>query len=181
MDKRIPQRIDHYRYADKGVVLEGVITREESEKDLLRLKEAVVNISSDIEYYLEFDIDKLSNRIVSGFVKTQVVLQCQRCMKNFVLDIACDILLAFVQNDFEAKRAETSCNYEVFWLEEKEFLDPRILIEDELLLAIPHIPVHPDTNCQVQSEYLENQEILEQDFEQTDAENPFAVLKGLKK
>ncbi len=204
MLERIPQRIDHYRYTDKGVILEGVITSEESEKELPRLNEAIVKSAGDIEYLLEFDRDKFSNRIVSGFVKTKVILQCQRCMSDFTLDLSCDIATAFVQNDFDIKSAEDS-NYETFWLEQKEYLDPRILIEDELLLALPQIPMHShmknsdtaSSSCQVQSAYPANENAADdmnimsqdaakvasdgKDSEQVDKNNPFAVLKQLKK
>ena len=204
MLERIPQRIDHYRYTDKGVILEGVITSEESEKELPRLNEAIVKSAGDIEYLLEFDRDKFSNRIVSGFVKTKVILQCQRCMSDFTLDLSCDIATAFVQNDFDIKSAEDS-NYEIFWLEQKENLDPRILIEDELLLALPQIPMHShmknsetvSSSCRVQSAYpvdentagdmnTMSQDAAEvasdsKDSEQVDENNPFAVLKQLKK
>jgi len=200
MLERIPQRIDHYRYTDKGVILEGVITREESGKELPRLNEAIVKSAGDIEYRLEFDRDKLSNRIVSGFVKTKVILQCQRCMGEFALDLSCDIATAFVQNDYDVKNVEDS-NYETFWLEPKEYLDPRILIEDELLLALPQIPMHSHMNksdtasssCQVQLAYPANKNAAgdtktmsqdasdSKDSEQVDENNPFAVLKQLKK
>lgn len=189
MEKRIPQRIDHYRYTDKGVVLEGVISQQESEKDLPRLNDAIVRSAGDIEYRLEFDVDLLSNRIVSGFVKNRVILQCQRCMADFALDLVCDVAIAFVHNEFEEKNAEDS-DYDVFWLEQKELLDPRVLIEDELLLALPQIAVHSGTDCRVQLDYPVNADEPNQNMsengssikgsEQLDANNPFAVLKELK-
>ena len=201
MLERIPQRIDHYRYTDKGVILDGVIVLEESEKDLSRLNEAIVKGAGDIKYHLEFDTDRFSNRIVNGVVKTQVILKCQRCLNDFALDLKCDISIAFVHNDFEAKSAEEA-GYENFWLEKKELLDPRLLIEEELLLALPQIAMHPDSDvginksCQVQLEYpviegaQEASELnpgvavtdsVNKDSEQMDKNNPFAVLKQLKK
>ena len=42
-------------------------------------------------------------------------------------------------------------------LENKELLDPRVLIEDELLLAMPQIPMHPESEidkaCQIELDY----------------------------
>ncbi|MDX2503049.1 MAG: YceD family protein [Gammaproteobacteria bacterium] len=208
MAERIPKRIDHYRYTDKGILLEGVISQQESGKDLPRFMTAIVRHAGDVEYRLKFDIDAFSNRIVSGFVKTPVILQCQRCMSDLAVDLECNISLAFVHNDFEAKNAEDS-DYEAFWLGQKEFLDPRALIEDELLLALPHISLHPvmkagepgfQTSCQIHSEYLASdttteksdlysdasvQSTYNKDSDalvngQKDENNPFAVLKELK-
>ena len=189
MKERIPQRIDHYRYTDKGVVLEGVISKEELIKDLPRLNDAIISSVDDVNYYLAFDIDNVKNRVVTGTVQTRVVLQCQRCMEDFTVDLKCDVAIAFVHNDFEQKQAEDSC-YDVFWLENKELLDPRILIEDELLLAMPQIPMHPESEidkaCQIELDYPVDSESTDinqkvQDNKQSEKDNPFAILKQLKK
>ncbi len=199
MAERIPQRIDYFRYTDKGVILEGIITTQESLDVFPRLAEAVKSIG-DIEYRLEFDVDILSNRIVSGFVKTRVVLQCQRCMNDFSLALDCEITTAFVQNDFELKKAESS-DYDICFVEkkvEKEgtkkkiFLDLRVLLEDELLLALPQIAKHPEqdigTDCQIQQfdSLAEQKDVaLESGKQQSKdgrgSDNPFAILEQLKK
>lgn len=190
MPERIPQRIDHYRYTDKGVVIEG----ELSQKELARLSDVVTDNSGNIEYRLEFGIDALQNRYIRGRIKTQVVLQCQRCLKDYRLDIDCTVALAFVHTDFEAQRAEESA-LEPFLVDKKELIDPRVLIEDELLLALPQIPVHPYSDkddgepvCQIKLDYpsgqtdsgLTKKETSVFDTEQVEKENPFAVLKKLQ-
>ncbi len=194
MVARIPQRIDHYRYTDKGVTLEGIISSQESKKDLLRLNESIISLQGDIHYHLEFDNDRLDNRIVTGHVDAQVVMQCQRCMENFTLALDCAVAIAFVHDDFEQQKAEDS-GYDVFWLNKKEFFDPRVLIEDELLLALPQFAMHPEadfgTTCNIQYDFpadkppghTDNQDMdtaSEQDQKQED-DNPFAILKQLKK
>ena len=187
---RIPQRIDHFRYTDQAVILDGVITQEESGKDLLRFNEAIVENSSDIVYHLEFDVDFSGNRYVTGKVSTQVILHCQRCMDDFKLDLNCELSTAFVHNETEQKQAEDS-NYDIFWLSQRKFLDLRILIEDELLLALPQIAMHPlsevGKSCKAEVVFLETDSDQDDylnennhNSEQAD-DNPFAVLKQLKK
>ena len=83
MAERILQRIDHYRYTDKGVTLEGVTSPQESEKDLLRLNESIIEPQGDIHYHLEFNKDRLDNRFVSGHVDAKVVMQCQTLYGKF--------------------------------------------------------------------------------------------------
>ncbi len=198
MKERIPRRIDYHRYTEQGVVLDGVITLAESQKDLSRLNAAIISNSGDINYHLDFDTDILGNRFVSGHVDARVVLQCQRCMENFELDLSCEISLAFVQNDFQQQQAEVS-KYDIFWLARKELFDPRILLEDELLLALPQIPMHPESEigktCDVQVRFLESDEIMSDASESDETagsgravtaakqndDNPFAILKQLKK
>lgn len=204
MAERIPQRIDHFRYTDKGVILEGIITSQESLDAFPRLAEAVKSIG-DIEYRLKFDVDMLSNRIVSGFVKTQVLVTCQRCMNDFSLALDCEIATAFVQNDFELKNAESS-DYDVCFVEKKVekkdtkkklFLEPGVLLEDELLLALPQIAKHPEqdigTHCQIQQfdsfaeQTFTKQKSAGQDSTKQQikdgpgSDNPFAILEQLKK
>ncbi|MCP3851407.1 MAG: hypothetical protein GY694_14355 [Gammaproteobacteria bacterium] len=197
MKERIPQRVDYHRYTEQGVTLDGLITKADSLKDMSRFNESIVDILDDISYHLAFDTDLLGNRFVTGSVETQVQLQCQRCMGNFSLSIKSDITIAFVKNESEQSLAEDS-NYDVFWLKTKELFDPRVLLEDELLLSLPQIPMHPESeigqDCDVQVQFLDEEEhmtdagsseshssgdSLEKELEQKD-DNPFAILKQLK-
>ncbi|MCW8931074.1 MAG: YceD family protein [Gammaproteobacteria bacterium] len=193
MGERIPQRIDYHRYTEQGVVLDGFISLSESIKDLPRLNNAIIENAGDINYHLEFDTDILGNRFVTGQVEGQVVLQCQRCMDNYTVDLNCNISIAFVKNELEQTQAEES-NYDVFWLEKKELFDPRVLLEDELLLALPQIPMHLESQigeeCDVHVEFLgetDDSSIIDNttealnNSEQNDKDNPFAILKQLKK
>ncbi len=182
MLERIPQKIDHCKYTDQGVILESVITQAEVSKDFLRLNESIIEHSSDIAYYLEFDIDRLDNRYVMGTISTQVVLQCQRCLENFTLDISCDVSTAFASNERQEKKAEESKYNDILWIPRREYLDPKILIEDELLLALPQIAMHDLSQCRAEVVLLEDESIAENTNDIEPMENhPFALLKQLKK
>jgi uncharacterized protein len=191
MKSRIPQRIDYHRYTEQGVILDGVILLTDLNKELSRWTQNIIKSNSDVHYHLVFDIDILGNRFVTGTVNAEITLQCQRCMDNYSLIIDGQMAIAFVKNDFEQARAEES-NYDIFWLTKKEFVDPRLLIEDELLLALPQIAVHPEDEigqtCDVQVEFLEQEGMMSgnnftdsnnKQSEQND-DNPFAILKQLK-
>lgn len=197
MKERIPQRIDYHRYTEQGVILDGVMSLVDSNKDLPRFNEAIIENTGDISYYLAFDTDILGNRFVTGHVGARVVLQCQRCMDNYNLDLNCDISVAFVENEFQQKQAEES-SYDIFWLAKKELFDPRVLIEDELLLALPQIAMHSESEigkgCDVRVNFLDDYDRLREknicsgkdsskdmkQSEQQDDDNPFAILKQLK-
>ncbi len=197
MKERIPQRVDYHRYTEQGVTLDGLITKADSLKDMSRFNESIVDILDDISYHLAFDTDLLGNRFVTGSVETRVQLQCQRCMDNYSLSIKSDITIAFVKNESEQSLAEDS-NYDVFWLKTKELFAPIVLLEDELLLSLPQIPMHPESeigqDCDVQVQFLDeeahttdagsseshsSEDSLEKELEQKD-DNPFAILKQLK-
>ncbi len=189
MRERIPQRVDYQRYTDQGITLKGVISLEESHKDLVRFTKSIIENMGDIQYDLVFERDISGNRIVTGEVSAEVTLQCQRCMDNFKLELKCPVSIAFVQNDFDQQQAEDSL-YDIFWLQKKELFDPRILIEDELLLALPQIPMHSESeigkDCDVHVEFITGDDVEANDAgaglsEQKDEDNPFAILKQLKK
>ncbi len=189
MPERIPKRIDHYRYTDRGVIIKGRLPQ----KELPRLTEIVSDNSDEIEFRLEFGIDVLRNRYMRGHIKTRVILQCQRCLQDYQLVIDSNLALAFVDTDSEAKRAEEN-DLEAFYVDPKELVDLRVLIEDELLLGLPQIPVHPDSDqdeenaiCQIQLDYPpgmtqddHTRETTIFDIEQVEKANPFAVLKKLQ-
>jgi uncharacterized metal-binding protein YceD (DUF177 family) len=206
MVERIPQRIDYYRYTDKGVILDGVITQQELESGFPRLCAAIVKTAGDIEYHLEFDIDIAANRVVTGWLKTQVILQCQRCMNDYQQALSCDVATAFVKNNFEVENAETA-QLDTFFVnkqplqgrkEKQELIDPRTIIEDELLLTLPQIARHAETgtgtNCHIQFDYPvvdkvavkgagNNGELNANSSEKVNKQeddNPFAILKQLK-
>ena len=182
MLKRLPQKIDPCKYTDQGVILEGVITQEESSKDFLRFNESILEYSSDITYYLKFDIDLLDNRYVIGTLSTQVVLQCQRCLNNFNFDIHCDLSTAFASNEAQEKKASESNYNDILRIPRREYLDPKRLIEDELLLALPQIAMHELSQCDAEVVFLEDDSTSKNTdkIEQMET-HPFAILKQLKK
>ena len=179
MLERLAQRIDHYRYTDKGVIIEGSL----SQSEFRRLSEVTTEGSDNLEYKLEFGIDPQSTRYAKGWVKTRLVLQCQRCLENYILDIESKIVIAFVHSDYEIERAEKT-GYDAYLLNDKQWGDPRLILEDEILLSIPLIPSHQedDEACQVKLEYSvpAASEVGNKMSGQEDS-NPFAVLKNLKK
>ncbi len=186
MHERIPQRIDHIRYTDQAVTLQGLINTQESAKELLRFNDAILKNSAGIRYHLEFDVDISGNRYVTGQVNSRVMLQCQRCMNDFEITLDCELSIAFVVNEQQAKRAEDSA-YDTFWLAPREMLDPRVLLEDELLLALPQIAMHPlceiGKSCTSEVIFLEtdsDKKVFDDEQENCMDDNPFAILQQLK-
>jgi len=74
-----------------------------------------------------------------------VMLECQRCLDDFAwgFDVATDVLLAHDEAELAALDADSSL--EVVLADGT--VDPRALVEDELVLALPFAPRHPDDAC----------------------------------
>ena len=71
-----------------------------------------------------------------------VVQTCQRCLQYFVLAVAIDRRLRFVHGEDDAARLDEESEDDVLALPPQ--LDLHELLEDELILALPVVPMHED-------------------------------------
>ena len=104
---------------------------------------------------------------------TQVPLTCQRCLKTVMQDLEVDRSFRFVKDEATAQSQDDASEEDLLVLS-KDF-DLLALVEDELLMALPLVPMH--TDCQ--SEHAPTS----QDELGADADakpNPFAVLATMR-
>lgn len=116
---------------------------------------------------------------------TQVTVVCQRCLQPMPVPLVVDRWFRFVRSEEEADKEDFDAQEDV--LVETHRLDLQSLIEDELLMAMPMVPMHSECgapvgavlaalNTQGQDEALDEPEELE-----SPRENPFAVLARMKR
>jgi len=137
---------------------------------LSRLKGILLENTGELQYSLSFDFDESGVCIVESVIKSQLILECQRCLKPVVIEIHKSSLLGIVNNkdEFEALAKD----FEPLQLDE-DIISVEELVEDELLLSIPLSPLHPENNCSGKNDL---------DRINADAKpQPFAVLAALKK
>jgi len=112
-------------------------------------------------------------RFVKGRVSAEVEIECQRCMNLMSYPIDAEFSLAIIET--EAQIETLSEEFEPLITEGRHFLPD--VIEDELILAIPIVPVH-DAEC---SDFMiaqkEEQKVNEPIEDKKP--NPFAVLKDM--
>lgn len=140
---------------------------------LPRLSEALATPEGTVAYDLEFDRDDLGIAYLAIRAQTQLSLLCQRTLEPFVMPVSIDTRLGLITR--EEDEAGLPSGYEPLLLESAE-LRPADVIEDELLLALPLIPVKPGLE--------ESDQIWSTDPEQAqvpERPNPFAALSSLKK
>ena len=167
--KRLPHQIDPFRLCEARATLSGPVPL----KQMQRLKPLLASDSGEINVVLDFDIDELGVPFVKGELKAELQLICQRCLEPFPFVVKQQSTLAWVRSDQEAERLPL--RFEPYLVE----TNPLILndvIEDELLLALPQIPMHAEAECPA-SKWLKQQHI---DAEDETEENPFSVLANLK-
>ena len=167
--KRLPHQIDPFRLCEARASLSGPVPL----KQMQRLKPLLASDSGEINVVLDFDIDELGVPFVKGELKAELSLICQRCLEPFPFVVNQQSTLAWVRSDQEAERLPL--RFEPYLVE----TNPLILndvIEDELLLALPQIPMHAEAECPA-SKWLKQQHA---DTEEETEENPFSVLANLK-
>lgn len=130
----------------------------------------------DAEVALEFGYDDMGVPHMRGKVVATVQQRCQRCMELMPLALDLNVELGFAMNDEQAR--QISAGYEPCVLSE-DHVSLSELIEDEILLALPAVPMHKDDSCQPW--LADNRAEQEQQAQEDKAErkNPFAVLAGM--
>lgn len=97
-------------------------------------------------------------------IEASLPVRCQRCLE--IMDIQLDLAFDYLISDQETIEADE--NDEMDWLEAAPEMDVALLVEDELLLAMPFAPTHAHDCAQMK-------------FESGEKANPFAVLQNLGK
>lgn len=98
-------------------------------------------------------------------------LQCQRCLAPMAVALDVRSRIRFVHGEDAAEKLDASSEDDVLAM--TRALDLRVLVEDELLLAMPVVPLH-----EVCPEPLP---VPEAEATEVDTPNPFAVLAALKR
>lgn len=168
-----PERID----AVKMFAREGSITAELPLARLQRLTGQLASDQGTVAVDLRFGRDEEGRRVLSGTLDTTVKAACQRCLQEMDLDLHSTLTLFVVDKEEDLQQLRDDQDGVV--MPEDGNLDVLALIEDELLLSLPMIPMHDDTACnQVLNALKEagpNGEAVAES-----RPNPFAVLAGLK-
>lgn len=171
---RLPIRFNPFHLAEKDMRLEGSIAL----KSMDRLKQtSVTPLEPDAQVMLRFSTEMSGIVLLTGKIRARLSMTCQRCLHDMVLDIDWPIELALIHSDAEAVEVQDGFEtYEVI----EDTIFTRDLIEDELLLSLPIVPMHEDpVHCDDSMlTFLRPQ--LEQEVSATD-HNPFKVLKDLGK
>ena len=138
---------------------------------MVRLRDSLLQPEGDARYVLAFGIDALKVPFAELRIEAELPLECQSSLQRFLLPVQLVQRLGLIRD--EADEAALPPEYEALLVEADGMLKPAELVEDELILALPVVPVSPDA------------EAVERDFaptaEETAQASPFAALAGLKR
>ncbi len=172
MSVRLPEFIDPWHLAEIGKELSGTVRLD----NFPRLQEMLVSQEGEAEFSLRFFIGEKNRIHITGYVKAELDLECQRCMEPVRTSVAAEVDVVVVEGYDEAK--QLSEKYEPLLAGDKR-LRLNEVIEDELLLALPQVPMHQKGECK--AAYNNFTGSLDQANDETEKKspNPFAVLKDL--
>ena len=126
-----------------------------------------------------FADDTLPYGGVDARVTGAVPLSCFRCSGAMVHHMAICCRIAFAVDEADIDRL--SDQYEPVIIDSSGVINSVDLLEDELILKLPIAPRHDaQTNC-LESRFLVSQLADEKEKAPRNRDNPFAVLKHLKK
>lgn len=135
-----------------------------------RLLPALADAEGDCRFELEFGVDAMGMRFVEVRVEAKLPLVCQRTLERFLYPVRVSQRLGLVTD--ESQEAALPEGVEPLLLDAGGELDPAGLVEDELILAVPVVPIDPDA-----TEVMAN---WPADVEEEVKPNPFAALAALK-
>lgn len=168
---KLPLAVDAVRTAQKRLDYSGIYTVEQ----VARLAASVVSVDSDVQTSLSFDIDNLRLAVINGQSDVTVTLECQRCGKTFEHQVHATYCFSPVRNDEQAEALPEA--YEPIEVDEFGEVDLLAMIEDEIILSLPVVPVHESEHCEVSDADM----VFGKLPAEVEKPNPFAVLASLKK
>ena len=162
MIERLPLVIDPIRLAEAGGRFQGQLALEQFQRLASGLQQGQVEVE------IELGKDDLRIAYLSGRLRTQLALVCQRCLQPLAWPVDVSFALGLVTTDQAADELPES--YEPLMVNSSMVLAD--IIEDELILAVPLVPMHAKAECPAQK--------LDDD-RQGDDTHPFAALGQLKR
>lgn len=168
---KIPITLEPHHSAQRQVSYDGIVQFEK----LPRLREVVTGIKGEVEVKIHCKKDRQDFTVVQGTAKAHILTVCQRCNGELGLDLELEFDYSPVGIGKSSDHLPSF--YDVVEMDEEGNINLHQLVEDELMLALPIIPMHEESDCRFSEKPLSFGEIKAED----DKPNPFEILKQLKK
>lgn len=168
----LPESVDAWRMVSARRSFEGTLPVAA----MSRLCEMLASADGSVRFELDFGRDELGISYVDVQAEASLSLICQRSLEPFLLPVAVNARLGLIRLESEEAGLPPDC--EPLLVPENGRLNPADVIEDELMLVLPLIPVNPDSRIPDEVTGPEPEDIS---ADQGRSENPFAVLRKLKK
>ena len=136
-----------------------------------RLRPVLADAEGDCRFEVEFGVDALGMRYVEVRAEADLPLLCQRTLERFLHPVRINQRLGLISD--ESQEAALPEGVEPLLLDASGELNPAGLVEDELILAVPVVPIDP-ASAEIEAIWPDEAE------EEDEKPNPFAALAALK-
>ncbi len=146
--------------------------------ELVRLADGVaVAVDVPVEWAAQFEQRREPGGSSQAWLRlrahARLARECQRCLQPVLLTLDVDRAFRFVPTEDEAAALDADSLEDVLALSRQ--FDLQALVEDELLLALPIVPMHEQCPAPLASAPVVDA------LEDVSAEHPFAALAMLKR
>ena len=173
MKHPLPVELDPFREAEKEQHFEGTIPLNQMKRLAgLHLCDKAGETDNKITVVLDFGIGIEGYKSVQCDIVASLTRSCQRCLECFVEETRLKSQVAFVRHEREVN--EVPDNLEPYVVTD-HLMRLSDFVEDELILALPVIPMHE--NICTDFSQGENEE---QTMDEAGKDNPFQLLDKLK-
>lgn len=162
MFDRLPELFDPLEFVEKKRRIKGIVPLA----GLDRMQDVLLRQDGGVQVDIDF---RREGRVAAalGRVEAKLVLQCQCCLGALDWPINSEIRLGVVTSIDEANLLPEG--FEPLLLDSGPVIALADIVQDELLLAVPSVPQHPDCT------------MPKPEKASGGVEHPFAVLAQLKK
>jgi uncharacterized protein len=167
MSAALPPQMDVWRMVANQRQFEGSLPLAQ----MSRLVELLADADGECGYVIKFYRDALKIDVMHMQLSATLPLICQRTLERFVYPVEINQRLGLISE--ESQEASLPEGMEAVLIEGNGEVSPFQLIEDELLLAVPLVPVSPNAS-ELDPVWTEEDAVKE------DKPHPFASLKLLK-
>ncbi len=170
---QLPATIDLIQLAERGARLTGALPV----KGMPRLAQICDDGSGNVFIDLTFERGEGEEvLLLHGTLHVRLRLTCQRCLEGMDLEFAASPWFILLRSGGHQDRLEEEPDI----LVADKPVSLNALVEDELLLALPMVPMHELSRCPARAHVVGETGIETNNTEQG-RKNPFSVLSKLKK
>lgn len=168
----LPVTIDVLKLVDRGQELVGSL----SLRQMPRLCESLVESEGDVAVELGFGRDEGRRAVITGRLRADVHLICQRCLQPMSLMLDATVALGVCSTEEEISTLPEAYDPLLLGDSPQRLAE---LVEDELILALPTLARHQNAPGCAPVSVSVGVSAVEQ-VEESRQPNPFAVLGVLK-
>ena len=172
MSVTLPESVDAWRMVSARRSFQGALPVAA----MTRLCELLASTDGNVHFALDFGRDELGTDYLDVRAEASLTLTCQRTLEPFVLPVAVHARLGLIRQERDEAGLPPDC--EPLLVADDGRLRLADVMEDELLLALPLVPVNPDSSL---PDEVTGHEPEPFPAGERRSDNPFAVLRELKK